>query len=598
MDEPMDSGKTSLVKRLPTLELAQLLREGRPARLPVAREAHRLYRWDDFRRHVAGCCFQLRSKPGGRWLLNCKSSYAFSVGLLALWHTGRTVVLPPNQQPESLREASKGVRGILSDGLPMAKALPHVAPLACSQKLRRWRELDPWKCFLVLWTSGSTGRRKAVIKTLGRMQKEVTVIEKTFGHLLGSGMVMATVSHQHIYGFLCRLLWPLCAGRAFSDETFLFWEELFGRLPRIAGSILISSPSHLERLTPSGAKALAGRKGLTIFSAGAPLAQTAVVRIARAVGRAPIELLGSTETGVIAWQQWRRSATQRVWRPMEGVRVSVDHSHSDRLTVVSPYIGAPGGRFLLGDSGIVHADGTFLLRGRQDRIVKIAEKRISLDDIENRLQRHRWVDRARVMPLSSPYGHSRTALGAAILLKAGGKVYLQRKGEATLSKVFREFLHKRLDWSTIPRSFRFLDTWPLDSLGKFSQERFSQLFEGSSEIWVRSPEKIGETVTRAKLVRDLRVPSNLSYLEGHFPKYPIVPGVVQLAWVVEAAAEWLGERPIVRRMDAVKFKNVLLPGQRFSLEVTRTFTRTCRNLDFSLTCGDVRISSGRLVLRS
>src|ERR1035437_7315253 len=289
MDEPMDSGKTSPVKRLPTLEISQLLREGRPARLPVVCEAHRLYRWDDFRQHVAGCCFQLRSKPGGRWLLNCKSSYAFSVGLLALWHTGRTAVLPPNQQPESLREVSKEIRGILSDGLPMAEALPFVAPLACLQKLWRWRELDPRRCFLVLWTSGSTGQRKAVTKTLSRMQKEVTLMEKTFGHLLGSGMVVATVSHQHIYGFLCRLLWPLCAGRVFSDETFLFWEELVGRLPRIAGSVLITSPSHLERLTPSGAKALASCKGLTIFAAGAPLAQTAVERVARAVGQAPIE---------------------------------------------------------------------------------------------------------------------------------------------------------------------------------------------------------------------------------------------------------------------------------------------------------------------
>ena len=283
---------------------------------------------------------------------------------------------------------------------------------------------------------------------------------------------------------------------------------------------------------------------------------------------------------------------------MEGVAVSVDHSHRDRLIVVSPFVGTSGGRFLLGDSGIIHENGTFLLRGRQDRIVKIAEKRISLDDIENRLQCHRWVDRARVMPLSSLYGHSRTALGAAVLLKAGGKVYLQRKDEATLSKTLREFLHKRFDWSTIPRSFRFLESWPLDSQSKFSQEIFSQLFEGSFEMSVRSPEKVGETITRTKLARDLRVPFNLSYLEGHFPKYPIVPGVVQLAWVVEAATEWLGERPIVRRMDAVKFKNVLLPGQRFSLEVTRPFTRTCRNLDFSLTRGDVQISSGRLVLRS
>ena len=45
------------------------------------------------------------------------------------------------------------------------------------------------------------------------------------------------------------------------------------------------------------------------------------------------------------------------------------------------------------------------------------------------------------------------------------------------------------------------------------------------------------------LERRLEIPDDLAQLEGHFDGFPVVAGVVQLAWALDAMADWLGRRP-------------------------------------------------------
>lgn len=66
------------------------------------------------------------------------------------------------------------------------------------------------------------------------------------------------------------------------------------------------------------------------------------------------------------------------------------------------------------------------------------------------------------------------------------------------------------------------------------------------------------------------------FLQGHFPGNPVVPGVIQCESCLQAGAVLLADQdgygeetvPVVTRMDAVKFKRIVRPGDTVEIEVT------------------------------
>ncbi len=66
------------------------------------------------------------------------------------------------------------------------------------------------------------------------------------------------------------------------------------------------------------------------------------------------------------------------------------------------------------------------------------------------------------------------------------------------------------------------------------------------------------------------------FVQGHFPDYPIVPGVIQCECCLQAGAILLAEQtpgdpnivPVATRMDSVKFKRMVRPGDTVEVHVT------------------------------
>ena len=108
------------------------------------------------------------------------------------------------------------------------------------------------------------------------------------------------------------------------------------------------------------------------------------------------------------------------------------------------------------------------------------------------------------------------------------------------------------------------------------------------------PELVAEQWTTHTATLELRVPEDLDCWPGHFPGRSIVPGFLQLSWVMSLATRWVGSSPQVRRIEGLKFKNVLCPGERFTLTLERADEGAA--LRFRLAKGSHAFSLGRFVL--
>ncbi len=116
--------------------------------------------------------------------------------------------------------------------------------------------------------------------------------------------------------------------------------------------------------------------------------------------------------------------------------------------------------------------------------------------------------------------------------------------------------------------------------------------DGASAVDV---DVLDERVVGASLVRVLRVRDVVGSLEGHFPGSPVVPGIVQVQWALDAVRRLTQRTATVDRLEALKFKAVIRPGQR--VEVVVELCAVADVMRFRISCGETVFASGRCVLR-
>ena len=96
------------------------------------------------------------------------------------------------------------------------------------------------------------------------------------------------------------------------------------------------------------------------------------------------------------------------------------------------------------------------------------------------------------------------------------------------------------------------------------------------------------------LVLELVAASTLDYVPGHFPGYPILPGVVQVDWAIRFAREHLGiPASGFSALRALKFSAPVHPGTSLTLRLSWLADK--QRLDFSFSGGTRIVSSGQVV---
>lgn len=109
------------------------------------------------------------------------------------------------------------------------------------------------------------------------------------------------------------------------------------------------------------------------------------------------------------------------------------------------------------------------------------------------------------------------------------------------------------------------------------------------------PVVVAQRVAPPEAELRLEIPLDLEYFAGHFDGAPVVAGVVQVKWAIEAAQRHLGASGALVSMEALKFQRVLLPGHVATL--TLKWVAEESKLYFSFASAAARHSSGRLTFR-
>ncbi|HTD28362.1 MAG TPA: AMP-binding protein [Xanthomonadaceae bacterium] len=506
--------------------------------------------------------------PGRRCALHHEDCFEFAAALLGAWHAGKIVYLPADTLESTLQALAKqvdGFAGTLPDGL---QPNPDVSSAEAI-----WSDLDAETVRLVLYTSGSAGDPVAIDKCLRQLDSEIATLESRFGGLIGDAHVQGTVSHQHIYGLLFRVLWPLAAQRRFATHRLVYPEQIAALVPSQAIA-LISSPALLKRL-PESIDWSSTRAALrVVFSSGGPLPVEGRVATRRLWGQYVIEVFGSTETGGIA----SRSSEHGTWQALPGVECRIDET---ALHVRSRHL-AEVDWFRTEDRAQLIGDG-FELLGRSDRLVKLEERRISLDAIERGLRADTLIDAVRVLMLAG----AREKIAAVIVLSKAGQALLSSAGRKELIDHLRRVLRPQVDPIAIPKLWRFVEALPSNAQGKTTIKLLADLFRLIRPL----PDWQEQSASAAKL--QLAISSELAVFDGHFPNTPVLPGVALVDWAIEYGRMAFAMSMPFLRMEALKFQQLVRPDMQLQLDLGwRVETGT---LSFSFRSTQGIHASGRIV---
>ncbi|MEJ2423962.1 MAG: beta-hydroxyacyl-ACP dehydratase, partial [Candidatus Thiodiazotropha sp.] len=192
-----------------------------------------------------------------------------------------------------------------------------------------------------------------------------------------------------------------------------------------------------------------------VISATAPLSQELAAEAEHQLRTEIYEIYGSTETGSIAS---RRTVQEQTWHLYDGIRIDIE----DGSAV------AQGGHLFspiyLNDHIRSLDQHSFLLQGRATDMLKIAGKRVSLGDLNQKLLAIPGVVDGVFVPPADPTTETHR-LTALVVAPALGK-------QDILSA-----LAQSVDAAFLPRPLYFVDRLPRNDTGKLPRDALIQLLK-------------------------------------------------------------------------------------------------------------------------
>lgn len=426
-----------------------------------------------------------------------------------------------------------------------------------------------------LSTSGSSKDKGDIIpKTARQMLCEAQILCETLGANANDTFI-ASATHQHLYGLTHKIFLPLIADATILDNDLKFPELILEYCAKFLcesiesssdsrndlrqslchdsrddsptkNLILITSPTLLKYLSKQpNLRPLFALKA--IISAGAKLDSEIRTHFRKAINLDIFEVYGSTESGIVAFNAHFSNQLM----PFRGVNLRVNSD--SRLIIRSPWsINALMRKDFISNDSAKIENGALILQGRIDRIVKFFERRVSLDSLEAQIRALAIIEDCFVGVVAGQ-NHAH----CIITLSPKGKELFLQSGKKGIVEVIKTLKIKEI------RHFHIRAKLPYNNQGKITKKDFIACVG----------EKIVPRFEIIRAERDLLnarsyVDEGSFYFDGHFANFPLVPGFVELSFVIWLAKTHLnlGEN---FNIESVKFISFLRPFSEVEVNIER-----------------------------
>ncbi len=487
----------------------------------------------EFKKFVVGQKKAFENQQAANVVLLCEDYFDFAVNFFAAIFARKNIYL----LTDKTRLNQLGFEYIL----------PNV-PEACDGEFEG--DFDSADIMINLFTSGSTGVPKNIGKTLRNLEIEAqgTVDEFDFPQDV---IIASTTSSAHSYGVAFNFILPFYGGFRINQKKIEFPEQFDIQ----EDYVLISTPSFMEKLAKYDFVFENAPK--KIFLAGAKLKDETYDYFARFSD--VTDIYGSTETGNIAFKRGGG-----IFTSICGVQVYA--AEDGRITVESDFF--PAEKMVLNDIIEKISEREFVLKKRTDRIVKILEKRISLDELENNLRTHSSVQDCHCFVYDEK-------LCCAVV-------------SDDVTKKAADFKRFLAGFSEIlPKKWRILYEIPKTVSGKIDTAKLRKIFGSNLSL----PFVFSRKCDSQNAQIDMVFKADSNFFNGHFNGVPVLPGVVQLYYARFFAEDVFGLELPCNEAKKVKFSNVMKPDTR----VTLSFTNKEKSVEFTYLADDKIFSSGIFV---
>jgi len=370
----------------------------------------------------------------------------FLVQILACLVTGVDIILPANLSEDMLKPL-QDVPQLINEKITV------------SEKDNDSIEAISDDCQISLFTSGSTGEPKRITRNFSQLVAEVNELSSLWP--LRKHLFVASVSHQHIYGLLFKLLWPFYSGSVMAVPSIKYEESLLQFDDSPWPLVFISSPAFLKRMQLKDRHPQALKR---LFCSGGLLTDQRHQWLQEQLKVEAIQVYGSSETGGIAYKKFEYD-----WQFFPSVESKIVDAC---LWVKSPFCFTADWQNT--QDRIKKTESGMQLLGRIDKIVKLEDKRISLTQLERHISQHQAVEEARVVVLQE----NKQMIAAVIRLTETYQTLLNNKRmrEISLKSALRDHLKPLIDPLAIPRKIHFVDTMPENQQGKTTTAMLKSLF--------------------------------------------------------------------------------------------------------------------------